>query len=45
MATDLGMSAPVPSTFLSSKTLSNDESNQDFKKKAWLLLHFLAVWI
>ena len=31
MATDLGMSAPAPSTFLSSKTLSY-ESNQPYKK-------------
>jgi hypothetical protein len=32
MATDLGMSAPAPSTFLSSKTLSY-ESNQTLQKK------------
>jgi hypothetical protein len=35
MALDLGMSAPAPSTFLSSKALSY-ESNQTYKKRSFL---------
>jgi hypothetical protein len=42
MATDLGMSAPAPSPFLSSKTLSY-ESNQPYKKNTLILASNKAV--
>jgi hypothetical protein len=46
MATDLGMSAPAPSPFLSSKTLSH-ESNQPYKNilpeiELFITMHSLA---